>query len=117
MKDTTKILLAAAAGIGVGVYLTKRKQPAPAAAPVIKTTIKKGDLSKEVEELQRLINRLFGTTVVEESGAYDKKTSEVVKVIFYDTKELSNIELGEVSVESIRLLNQILDNIQTKDDE
>jgi hypothetical protein len=116
MKDFTKILLGIGVGVAIGYYIKKNKTlVAPAPAEI--KTIKKGDLSKEVEELQNLINRLFGTEVVEVTGAYDKKTGEVVKIIFYDTKELSNIELGEVSVESIKLLNKILDNIQTKTDE
>tara|TARA_R110001592_G_scaffold29277_5_gene106324 strand:+ start:453 stop:830 length:378 start_codon:yes stop_codon:yes gene_type:complete len=77
-------------------------------------TIKKGDLSKEVEQLQILINKLFGDGTIEVTGAYDKKTSELVKLIFYDTKELTNIELGEVSVNSVSFLNKLLDNIQKK---
>ena len=80
-------------------------------------TIKKGDLSKEVSELQILINKLFGKGTLEVTGAYDKKTRDLVKLIFYNTNELTNIELGEVTVRSVSFLNKLLDNIQSKKDE
>lgn len=118
-KQTKNILGAAAAAALVTFFImrAKNKNVAPEKVVSDRTPVKKGDLSKNVESLQRLINRLFGTTVVEETGAYDKKTSEVVKLIFYNTKELSNVELGEVSAETINDMHQILDNINTKEND
>lgn len=115
MKNSVKIALAIGVGVLIGLYLKKSSQAVAAPLPSDET-IKKGDLSKDVEKLQSLINRLFGSEVVEVTGAYDKKTSEVVKIIFANTPELVNLEQGELTVKSVTLLNQILDNIQPKKD-
>lgn len=115
-KETKNILIA----VGVGSLITylyfqnKNKVINPEVIIKPELTVKKGDFSKEVEELQILINKLFGAETIEVTGAYDKKTKDLVRLIFYNTKELTNIELGEVSVSSIKFLNNLLDNIQSK---
>ena len=112
MSKNSRIAIIALVAFGAGYYLRNKRKENSAPEVVKDETIKSGDFSKEVEKLQSLINRLFGSEVVKVTGAYDKKTKEVVKIIFYDTKELINLEQGEVTVKGISLLNKVLDNIQ-----
>jgi len=72
--------------------------------------IKLGDKSKDVELLQKVINQITISPVVEVTGTYDGLTKSAVNQIFQGTAVLKDVEMGAVDKGFIVSLAVAIDN-------
>jgi len=94
-------------------HLNKNKLE-PIEEAVNPVTLKIGSFSKEIENLQKNINAIVGSEVLEVSGAYSNKMKDVIAIVFKDTDALKDPLKGEIALSKLKELNTILNNINNQ---
>ena len=99
-----KRLIYFAGGLLVGWWLYSRR-------PLAAGTIKVGDKGKDIENLQRNMNKLLGQETITEFGAYGKKTGKVVKEFFEGTSALKDPATGRLDKRFVNDFNTIINRV------
>jgi len=93
-----------AGGVLIGWWYFSRR-------PSLAGTLKVGDKGKDIENLQRNINKLRGQDTITEYGAYDKKTGKVVKEFFEGTMALRDPASGRLDKNFVSDFNIVINRV------
>ena len=98
-------LILIAAGVFIGYILFSKRSGKDG------ETIKLGSKGKEIEELQKNLNKIYNADFLTNIGTYDKVTKTSVVDLFENTSGIVDYDTGELRTEFIKDFNIIFNKI------